>query len=83
MDPRYAHQLTAFISQRPNEAPIDPAAPDPLRTRPPELSPTRRPMRTAAPPDGLALLPLILAQLPLQPTYRLRRVPRGPQMNGR
>ena len=78
MDARYAGALRAFISHQPSDAPIDPGAPDPLRERGPEAAPDLRPRVRAAAPTGetgAALLPLILAQLPLQPTYRLRRRP--------
>jgi len=79
MDARYAGALRAFLSHTPSEMPIDPGARDPLRERGPDAAPDLTPrVPTAAAPTGdtgSALLPLILAQLPLQPTYRLRRRP--------
>lgn len=81
MDSRYAGALKAFISHNPSESPIDPGAPDPLRKRGPEAAPTKTPQVQAAGgalPQGADLLPLILAQLPLAPSYRLR-----PRMNSR
>jgi hypothetical protein len=78
MDARYAGALRAFLSHHPEEQPIDPAAPDPLRTRGPEAKPdtARRVMPHGAGtsgPAGTELLPLIFAQLTLEPSYRLRR----------
>lgn len=68
--------LKAFLSHNPSEMPIDPGAPDPLRDRMPER--TSVPRRAQPPgaggsgPDGTELLPLILAQLPMEKSYRVR-----------
>ncbi len=79
MDARHAAALRQFISHNPRETPIDPGAPDPLRDRAPDRSPAlRTPVSRGPQPEGLDLLPLIFAQLPLQPTYRLRRHPAPP-----
>lgn len=90
MDSRYAGALRAFISHNPSEAPIDPAAPDPLRDRGNDATPEMKPrvrQAAAGQSTGAELLPLIFAQLPMQPTYRLRpRAPSSPMrppMSGR
>lgn len=83
MTPQYAGALRAFLSHHPQDAMPLGEAPDPLKVRGPSAAPeTRRPMiRSAgAGADPAALLPLIFAQLPLEPTYRLRSpsAPGGP-----
>lgn len=81
MDPAYAGALKAFLSHQPQEAmPMD-GGPDPLKARAPSAAPEVRRRQNPAPSDAHAaqLLPLILAQLPLEPTYRLTpRAPGGP-----
>lgn len=72
MDAGHAAALRAFISHHPSAAPIDPAAPDPLKNRTPERPLAPRPLPKSAATNGEDLLPLILAQLPLQRTYRWR-----------
>lgn len=75
MDARYAGALKAFLSHHPAEQPITPGAPDPLRDRMPER--TILPRRGQPPgagrsgPAGSELLPLILAQLPMEKSYRV------------
>jgi hypothetical protein len=77
VDARYAGALKAFLSHNPDEQPISPGAPDPLRDRMPERT-TLTPRRAKPPgagssgPDGTELLPLILAQLPMEKSYRIR-----------
>lgn len=77
MDARYAGALKAFLSHNPDEQPINPGAPDPLRDRMPDQTPVLP--RRAMPPgagrsgsDGTELLPLILAQLHGEKSYRVR-----------
>ena len=75
MDARYMGALKAFLSHNPQTLPIDPGAPDPLRTRGPDApAPARRvlpPGASRSGPAGTELLPLILAQLPLETSYRV------------
>jgi hypothetical protein len=87
MDARYAGALKAFLSHHPEEQPIDPGAPDPLRDRPADRAEPVARVARGPQPTARDLLPLILAQMPLQPTYRLRPrtpvSPGRPVMNGR
>ncbi len=77
MDAQYMGSLKAFLSHNPDEMPINPGAPDPLRDRAPEKSLDSRrvkpPGASRSGPDGTELLPLIFAQLPLEKSYRVRR----------
>ncbi len=74
MDQHAMAALKAFLSHNPNESPLDASAPDPLKTRGrpdrPDLARRLAPAHGDA-PMGLDLLPLILAQLPLEKSYRV------------
>jgi hypothetical protein len=76
MDANYMGALKAFLSHNPSEMPIDPGAPDPLRDRSTSaVTDTRRakpPGAGSTGPAGTELLPLILAQLPLERSYRVK-----------
>lgn len=77
MDARYMAALKAFLSGHPAESPVDPMAPDPLRQRGGDRLDLARRVRPpgagGSGPSGTELLPLILAQLPLERRYRLSR----------
>lgn len=75
MDQHAMAALKAFLSQNPSESPLDASASDPLKTRGrpdrPDLARRLRPAGSGEGPMGLELLPLILAQLPLEKSYRV------------